>query len=71
MDTFDKTTILVPEPSFLSGVGHTIDIGGTFATYNRSATPAEADARALAADWAAVADDLQAAIGSVTGDPGE
>lgn len=53
---------LFAHPSFLSGVGRVLDIGGTFDAYNDSPTPEKADERALRADWQAVGNDLGAAI---------
>lgn len=52
---------LFARPSVLSGFARTFDIGGTFDSFNESATPRDADTRALAHDWMAVGDDLRAA----------
>jgi hypothetical protein len=41
-------------------------MGGTFDEYNESATPGEADARALWGDWAVVGEDMRIAIEEVT-----
>jgi len=49
-------------PSFLSGLARTLDIGSTFDAYNQSKTTAEADSRAIVADWCAVGFDLRAAM---------
>ena len=53
---------LFAKPSFLAGVGRAIDIGGVFDDYNLTETPRQADARAMAADWQVVGDDLRAAM---------
>ena len=52
------STILFARPSFLEGVARIFDFSGILSTYNTSRYPAEADARAVRADWQAVGDDL-------------
>ena len=49
-------------PSTLSGISRTLDLGGTFDSYNESSTGLEADAKALFADWNSVGDSLVRAI---------
>ena len=51
-------------PSFWGGVGSVLDVAGTAESgnYNSSDTPIEADIRAVAADWLAVGQDIDAAI---------
>src|SRR5688500_6707137 len=49
-------------PSFWKGVARLVDPLGLINTYNRSATPNEADYYALLSDWLAVGDDLNRAI---------
>ena len=61
------TDALFARPSFVSGVARVLDLGGTFDQYNSSATPGEADARALAGDWAVVGENMRIAIEKVTG----
>ncbi len=56
------TDFLYARPSFLEGVGRLLDFGGTLNVYNASGSTEEADARALAADWAAVGEDMWDAI---------
>ena len=46
-----RTGFLYADPSFMSGWARTLDLFGQFDSYNQSLTPAEADAKALAADW--------------------
>jgi hypothetical protein len=53
---------LFAQPSFLAGIGRAFDIGGVFDDYNVSATPAQADARAIGADWQVVGKDLRDAM---------
>ena len=49
-------------PSALSGVSRTLDLGGTFDSYNESANGLAADTKALVADWQAVGELLVRAI---------
>jgi len=53
---------LFADPSFLQGVASVIDLGGTLLAYNESDSAQEADARAIATDWAIVGQDIQTAI---------
>jgi hypothetical protein len=57
-----KTDFLFAQPSFVSGVARTLDLWGQFDEYNRSETPNEADAQAIASDWFVVGQDLSDAI---------
>jgi hypothetical protein len=57
-----KSDFLFAQPSFASGVARTLDLFGEFDQYNMSATPAEADAKAIASDWFVVGQDLAEAI---------
>jgi hypothetical protein len=57
-----KSGFLYADPSFLSGFGRALDLHGLYDSYNASATPLEADTRALAADWIVVGQDLQDAM---------
>jgi len=62
MDRKVKTDFLFAQPSFASGIARTFDLWGQFDTYNISATPVEADAKAIAADWIMVGQDILEAI---------
>lgn len=53
------TDFLTAKPSALSGVARILDFGGAFDAYNMSENEAEADAKAVFADWAAVGDSLR------------
>jgi hypothetical protein len=53
-----KSDFLFAQPSFMSGASRVIDLWGQFDDYNRSDTPAEADAKAIAADWLVVGQDI-------------
>ena len=57
-----KSGFLYADPSFLSGFARTLDVYGLYDAYNISNSPREADARALAADWIVVGQDIQEAI---------
>jgi len=56
---------LFARPTFLSGMASLMDLGSTLWIYHEAATPHQADSCSLASDWAAVADDLRAAIVSL------
>ena len=57
-----QSDFLFAQPSFVSGAGRILDLWGQFDDYNRSDTPAEADEKAIAADWLVVGQDILAAI---------
>jgi len=58
------TDFLFASPSFLTGLGRTIDIGAMLnrSNYNLTSTPEGADLRAIAQDWGAVGKDLRKAM---------
>jgi hypothetical protein len=58
----DDTNFLFADPSFLSGLGSVLDLGGTLVEFNQSRSGQEADARALASDWAVAGKDVRAAM---------
>lgn len=58
----EYTTFLFARPSFLEGLARIFDFSGALNEYNISATPEQADARALRSDWMAVGDDLRNAL---------
>ena len=58
------TDLLCSSLSFLSGMAMTMDMGGTFTTYNFSSTPAQADHDMLLNDWNMVGQDIRNAMGS-------
>ena len=57
-----KSDFLFAQPSFASGVARVFDLFGQFDEYNRSETPEEADAKAIAADWLVVGQDIADSI---------
>ena len=57
-----KTDFLFAQPSLMSGASRVLDLWATFDDYNRSDTPFEADAKAIAADWIVVGQDVLDAI---------
>lgn len=65
-DTFQLFSSL---PSLSEGMARVLDVGGRLTDhgYIISATPEEADARAIASDWAATANDLNTATSEFLG----
>ena len=59
------TDFLFAKPTFISGMGAVIDLGGTMVRFNESSTPDEADYLALANDWATVGHDIRNAMSQV------
>jgi hypothetical protein len=59
-----QSSFLFAQPSHLSGAARVLDLWGQFDDYNRSDTPQEADAKAIAADWLVVGQDIQDAMDS-------
>ena len=57
-----KSDFLFAQPSFASGAARVFDLFGQFDEYNRSETPEEADAKAIASDWMVVGQDICEAI---------
>jgi hypothetical protein len=53
-----QTDFLFAQPSFSSGMARALDLWGQLDDYNVSANGAEADAKALAADWIVVGQDI-------------
>ncbi len=54
-----KTLFLAARPSALKGISRLLDFCGSPDSYNQSATPAEADARAMFSDWYMAGQDLR------------
>ncbi len=53
------TDFLFAKPTFISGMGAVIDLGGTMVRFNELLTPDEADYLALANDLATVGHDIR------------
>lgn len=49
-------------PSFMDGMAMALDYAHTMPEFNTDSNPADADGKALAADWAAVGNDLASAM---------
>ena len=62
------STFLFANPSFVGGAAYLLDFWDTYNSYNISRTPAEADAKALYADWRSVGEDLLQALNDATAD---
>ena len=60
-----STDFLVPESSFLTGIGSLMNFSRDYYQYNQSSSPAQADERALKNDFAMVGQDLRHAMESV------
>lgn len=58
----NMTDFLFAAPNFISGFGSALDLGGTMMMFNDSSSPNEADALALANDWAAVNNGVREAV---------
>jgi len=66
MGKYDEDTgFLFAHPGFLQGFATAFDLGGTLIEYNISRTPQEADARAIASDWAITGKDIVAAFKNI------
>lgn len=57
-----RTDFLFAMPSWLSGAARVLDLAGQFDEYNESASVAEADKKALFADWRIVGESLVSAM---------
>ncbi len=57
-----KSDFLFAQPSFASGAARVFDLWGQFDDYNRSSTPSEADAKAIAAARFVIGQDIFDAI---------
>ena len=54
-----RTDFLTATPSFLTGMGSVLNIGGNYPEFNASDSPEEADRLALEADWRMVGQDFE------------
>jgi hypothetical protein len=57
-----NTTFLTADSSFLTGMGSSVNLAGNFYGFNVSASPSEADARAMQSDWSMVGRDISEAM---------
>lgn len=55
----DYTDLLYAQPSLAEGAARLLDFGGTLNNYNESPDGAEADSRAIRADWYTVGDGIR------------
>lgn len=56
------TTFLTSDSTVFTGMASAMNIGGNFYGFNSSATPVEADRRALASDWGMTGKDVASAL---------
>ena len=54
-----KTDFLTATSTFILGMSSVLNVGGNHYSYNRSATPEDADKIALERDWAMVGQDIR------------
>jgi hypothetical protein len=54
-----KTDFLTATSTFVIGMGSVLNVGGNHFSYNKSATPEEADQVALASDWAIIGQEIR------------
>jgi hypothetical protein len=64
-----KTNFLVPNTSFLIGMGSIMNIQGNYFDFNYSDTLEEADSKAIENDWGVVGNDLRRAINKLIKEP--
>ncbi len=57
---------LFARPSFIEGIGRTMDIGTTLNEYNGNETPGEADIESIRSDWKAVGEQLMLAFETIS-----
>ncbi len=62
MNNSFKTDFLTATSTFVIGLGSVLNLGGNQFSYNRSATPEEADRMALENDWEVVGQDISAEL---------
>lgn len=62
MHSKGTSDFLFAEPTLVSGAARLLDLYCLFDSYNTSSNGAEADYKALLADWRAVGQDIQYAI---------
>jgi len=58
----DRSGFLYAHPRGIFGIARFLDLGSSFDAYNESSCEADADAKAIWADWSAVGDDIKHAI---------
>jgi hypothetical protein len=58
-DSRNKTDFLFSNPTFVGGIGSAFNIGGNYYKFNGSRSGREADARAIASDWAVIHQDIK------------
>jgi len=62
-----QTGFLFAQPSFASGMARILDLWGQFDEYNESVSVAEADTKAIAADWLMVGQDMYSSMAEFDG----
>ena len=62
MEFMPRTDFLFPATNMIIGIGSILNLAGCYYRFNTSPSETDADQRALASDWAMVAEDLRGAI---------
>jgi hypothetical protein len=57
-----QTDFLTADSSLITGMGSAYNLGGNFYGFNYSATPVQADHRAILSDWIIVGQDIDDAL---------
>jgi hypothetical protein len=57
-----RPDFLVATPSWLSGAGRVLDLGGQFDEYNDSPSIEAADAKALFSDWRSIGESIMSVL---------
>ncbi len=57
-----RTDFLFPATNMIIGLGSILNLAGCYYRFNTSPSETDADQRALASDWAMVAEDLRGAL---------
>lgn len=60
-----KSNFLTPDENLLQGMASVLDIAGSLSIYNSSETGEEADAKAIANDWAMIGKDIATEIDKI------
>lgn len=60
-----KTPFIFSTPSFFTGMGSVLNIGGNYYVFNYSQTKSETDLKGISSDWEMVGQDIRHAIGLI------
>jgi hypothetical protein len=57
-----RTDFLLPNNSFVVGMGSVMNLSGSYFKYNTSSSSKEADLKALSSDWKNIGEDIKIAL---------